>query len=70
VIVYKKLVKEFMDYKEFSTKELDLNEFINHSKDHLTENLKNEVRELKMALKIPRFHYKHIENARFENIIK
>ena len=28
------------------------------------------VKEFKIALKIPRFHYKHIENARFEEIMK
>ena len=32
--------------------------------------MKFEVREFKIALNIPRYHYKHIENARFEEIMK
>jgi hypothetical protein len=51
-------------------KELELVELILTHREKQIESMKFEVREFKIALNIPRYHYKHIENARFEEIMK
>lgn len=33
------------------------------------ETINNEVKEFKMALQIPREHYKHLEKLRYEQVI-
>lgn len=49
---------------------MELSEYILSVRNEEIQKMKSEVAEFKLALKIPRYHYKHIENARFEEIMK
>jgi len=67
---YNKLGDNYLQFKEFIKFEIDALYQIIDQKDKIIKHKDFEVGEYQMALKIPRQHYKHIENLRFEEIMK
>ena len=70
VKVYRNLGDEFIKYKEFSKFEIDVLTLCFEGKDKLIKNLQFELGEFKLALRIPRQHYKYIEKLRFEELME
>lgn len=70
VKVYRNLAKEFLQYKEYSTWEIDVLTMCFEGKDKTIKNLQFELGEFKLALRIPRQHYKYIEKLRFEELME
>lgn len=59
-----------MRFKNFIAWEIvTLNEIV-VQKDKIISQKDYEVGEYKLAIRIPRLHYKHLENLRFEEIMK
>lgn len=59
-----------MQYKDFVKHEIDILYLVIEEKNKLIEKKEDDLGEYKMALRIPRQHYKHIEKLRFEEIKK
>jgi hypothetical protein len=70
VKVYRNLGDEFLKYKEYSKFEIDILTLCFEGKNKLISNLQHELGEFKLALRIPRQHYKYIEKLRFEELME
>lgn len=69
VALYKKLAEDFNKYKEYARVQVKVFEAIVSKKDKCLEKQLDEIKSFKEALKVPRLHYKHIENLRYEEIM-
>ena len=70
VTVYRRLGDGFLAYKRFVSQENELFNTIILKKDQRNERQQFEVDEYRLALRIPRQHYKYIEKLKFEEIMK
>ena len=70
VKMYNKLRDEFLKYKVYVQKELDVLNLVVQGKDKEIAKLMMMITEFKLALRIPRQHYKYIEKLRFEELIE
>ena len=67
---YNDLGEFFNKYKDFVRNEMDNLIAISDAKDKIIKKYEYEIGEFKLALKIPRQHYRYIENLRFEELMK
>ena len=56
--------------KEYMTREVDIRDVIIEGKDKVIRRLDGEAGEYKLALRIPRQHYKFIEKLKFEELME
>ena len=70
VKVFKKLASEFQNFKSYASRENDVFNSLITKKDDVIERQKFEIDEYKLALRIPRQHYKYIEKLKFEELMK
>jgi len=68
--VFKKLASEFQNFKSYASRENDVFNSLITKKDDVIERQKFEIDEYKLALRIPRQHYKYIEKLKFEELMK
>lgn len=69
VAIYKKLAEDFGKFKEYARVQVKVLEAVISKKDKCLEKQLDEIKDFKMALKVPRLHYKHIENLRYEEMM-
>lgn len=67
---YNELGEFFNKFKEFVRNEMDCLLQIIESKEAQLKNYEFEIGEFKLALRIPRQHYRYIENLRFEELMQ
>ena len=67
---YNDLGEFFNKYKDFVRNEMDNLIAISEAKDKIIKKYEYEIGEFKLALKIPRQHYRYIENLRFDELMK
>ena len=69
VKMYKNLGAEFIKYKDYVQKEIDIQARILEFKEKEIAEQGKEIGEYRLCLKIPRQHYKYIEKLRFDELI-
>lgn len=67
---FNRIADNYLQYKDFVKHEIDILYLLIEEKNKAIEKKENDLGEYKMALRIPRQHYKHIEKLRFEEIMK
>ena len=70
VNTYKLLEGKLSKYKEWCTLEHEVKDHIIDRFEKTIQGLEDEVNEYKLALKIPRMHYKHLEKLKFDEMKK
>ena len=60
---------EFNKEKQMLQDELRVNEIINKQMQVQVDKLKQELKEVKQIIKVPRMHFKYLEKLEFEDII-
>lgn len=67
---FNRLGDNYLQYKDFVKHELDILYLVIEEKNKEITKREDDLGEYKLALRIPRQHYKHIEKLRFEEIKK
>ena len=70
VTVYKKLVAEYIQYKDYTNLEMDIFKQMIKKKDAMIKDLTDKVDNYKLALRIPRAHFKEIEKLQYEELME
>ena len=65
-----KLEEEYGKEKQMIVEELRLNEVINKQLQSTVDKLKQELKEIKQILKVPRLHFKYLERMQYEDIVQ
>ncbi len=60
---------EFNKEKQMLQDELRVNEIINKQMQGQVDKLKQELKEVKSIIKVPRLHFKYLEKLEFEDIV-
>lgn len=70
VKIYKQLAEEFKSYKEYTNFEMDILKQCVEKKQNIIDSNIKLVQDYQLALRIPRLHYKHLEQLKFEEMIE
>lgn len=70
VKIYKSLAGEFKNYKEYVNFEMEILKKCLEKKQEVIDANVDLVKEYQMALRIPRLHYKHLEQLKYEEMIE
>jgi len=70
VKVYKALAGEFKNYKEYVNFEMEVLKRTVDKKQQVIDANVQMVKEYQLALRIPRQHYKHLEQLRYEEMLE
>lgn len=67
---FNRIADNYLQYKDFVKHEIDILYLVIEEKNKVIIQKEDDLKEYKLALRIPRQHYKHIEKLRFEEIMQ